>query len=229
MIPRKSVLATLIAAGSLAAVSAFAAGTDTAGGAGKMKVSGKANAAYVGDSGSNLITDSAGRCVQTGTWSSDQALPQCDPGKAPPVAKAPADTGEQYPRTPIASAAPPSEKITLNDEALFAFDKASINPQADQRLNELVSRLQGMNQVERVVIVGHTDSVGTREYNQSLSQRRAESVKRYLEEKGVAPERVDVRAMGEAQPVAPNTTSAGRAQNRRVEIEILGETEASAG
>jgi len=227
MILKKSVLATLIAAGSLAAVSALAA-SDGKTEAGKPKASGKANAAYVGDSGSNLISDSAGKCVQTGTWSRDQILPQCDPSAAP-VAKAPVDTGEKYPRTPVASAPPPSEKITLSDEALFAFDKANINAEADQRLDELVTRLQGMNQVERVVIVGHTDSVGTNEYNQGLSQRRAENVKRYLEEKGIAPERVDVRAMGETQPVAPNTTSAGRAQNRRVEIEILGETEASAG
>lgn len=222
MIPRKSVLATLITA-ALAAAPVFADNASHTGGTEKPKASGKANAAYVGDSGRNLISDSAGKCVQTGTWSRDKVLPQCDPNAAAPVARAPAESA------PVASAPPPSEKITLSDEALFAFDKANINAEADRRLDELVTRLQGMDQVERVVIVGHADSIGTNEYNKELSQRRAESVKRYLEQKGIAPERVDVRAMGETQPVAPNTTSAGRAQNRRVEIEILGETEGSTG
>jgi len=228
MIPRKSILATLITA-ALAAAPAFADSTDKTGNAEQPRAAGKANDAYVGDSGGNLISDSSGRCVQTSAWSRDQALPQCDPNAAPTVARAPAEGAEASPRTPVASAPPPSEKITLSDEALFAFDQATINAEADRRLDELVTRLQGLDQVERVVIVGHADSIGTNEYNKELSQRRAESVKRYLEQKGIAPERVDVRAMGEAQPVAPNSTSAGRAQNRRVEIEILGETEGSAG
>jgi OOP family OmpA-OmpF porin len=227
MIPRKSILATLITA-ALAAAPAFADSADKTGAAEQPKVTGKANDAYVGDSGGNLISDSSGKCVQTSSWSRDQALPQCDPNAAPPVARAP-ESAETSPRTPVASAPPPSEKITLSDEALFAFDQATINAETDRRLDELVTRLQGLDQVERVVIVGHADSIGTNEYNKELSQRRAESVKRYLEQKGIAPERVDVRAMGEAQPVAPNSTSAGRAQNRRVEIEILGETEGSAG
>ena len=76
--------------------------------------------------------------------------------------------------------------------------------------------------VETIVATGHTDSVGTDAYNQGLSVRRANTVKAYLVSKGVAAERVLVEGKGETQPVASNATKDGRAQNRRVVVEVVG-------
>ena len=80
----------------------------------------------------------------------------------------------------------------------------------------------GQVNVETIVATGHTDSVGTDAYNQGLSVRRANTVKAYLVSKGVAAERVLVEGKGETQPVASNATKDGRAQNRRVVVEVVG-------
>ena len=70
----------------------------------------------------------------------------------------------------------------------------------------------------KVEIAGHTDSVGTDEYNMGLSLRRAESVRNYLVDKGIPADRLTIRGYGESQPVADNATAEGRFQNRRVEL-----------
>ena len=76
--------------------------------------------------------------------------------------------------------------------------------------------------LEVVIAIGHTDSIGSDAYNQKLSVRRAESVKAYLVSKGVEPNRIYTEGKGEKQPVASNKTKDGRAKNRRVEIEVIG-------
>jgi OOP family OmpA-OmpF porin len=81
--------------------------------------------------------------------------------------------------------------------------------------------MSGLN-LEVVIAVGHTDSIGTDAYNQRLSIRRAEAVKSYLVSKGVEKNRVYTEGKGEKQPVADNKTAEGRAKNRRVEIEVVG-------
>ena len=90
-----------------------------------------------------------------------------------------------------------------------------------QILDELVSKVQGIN-LEVMVAIGHTDSIGSDAYNQRLSMRRAEAVKAYLVSKGIEQDRVATEGKGEKQPVASNKTREGRAQNRRVEIEVVG-------
>jgi OmpA-OmpF porin, OOP family len=72
-----------------------------------------------------------------------------------------------------------------------------------------------------VEVAGHTDSIGTEEYNQGLSERRAESVRAYLESKGISATRLTARGYGELQPIASNDTEEGRAQNRRSEMIVL--------
>jgi OOP family OmpA-OmpF porin len=89
------------------------------------------------------------------------------------------------------------------------------------KLDDLSSKLKDLN-LEVIIAVGHTDSVGSDAYNQKLSIRRAEAVKSYLVGKGIDAKRVYTEGKGEKQPVATNKTAAGRAQNRRVEIEVVG-------
>jgi outer membrane protein OmpA-like peptidoglycan-associated protein len=106
--------------------------------------------------------------------------------------------------------------MTLND-VLFDTGRATLKPGADRDLDRLAQALKD-NPNTRVLIEGHTDSVGGEDYNQVLSERRAEAVGDALRTRGVPPDRFDVKGLGKAFPVASNDTQAGRQQNRRVEI-----------
>ncbi len=117
--------------------------------------------------------------------------------------------------------APTSEKVSFAADAFFDFDKATLKPEGKAKLDELAAQLGGIN-LEVIIAVGHTDSVGTDAYNQKLSVRRADAVKAYLVNKGVESNRVYTEGKGEKQPVADNKTAEGRAKNRRVEIEVVG-------
>ena len=117
--------------------------------------------------------------------------------------------------------APVSEKVTFAADAFFDFDKAVLKKDAGAKLDDLVSKVKGVN-LEVIIAVGHTDSRGSDAYNQKLSQRRAEAVKKYLVGKGIEANRVYTEGKGEKQPVADNKTDEGRAKNRRVEIEVVG-------
>jgi len=112
-------------------------------------------------------------------------------------------------------------KVTFAADAFFDFDKAVLKPEGRAKLDDLVSKMQGLN-LEVIIAVGHTDSVGSDSYNQRLSIRRSEAVKSYLVSKGVEKNRVYTEGKGEKQPVADNKTAEGRAKNRRVEIEVVG-------
>lgn len=102
----------------------------------------------------------------------------------------------------------------------FAFDKSDLTTEAQQALDGVVTQLQndshGILEVE-----GYTDSTGPATYNDKLSQRRADSVVRYLEAKSIAPHRIFLIGLGENQAVASNTTREGRKENRRVELKVL--------
>ena len=102
----------------------------------------------------------------------------------------------------------------------FDFDKATLRPEAIAILDKAVGLLKTQASVV-VEVAGHTDSVGSEEYNQGLSERRAIAVKDYLESQGITATRLSARGYGEAQPVASNDTDEGRAQNRRVELIVL--------
>jgi outer membrane protein OmpA-like peptidoglycan-associated protein len=108
--------------------------------------------------------------------------------------------------------------LTLGD-VLFTTGSAELQSGASDRLNKLINFLN--EYPERLVLIeGHTDSMGSSEYNQGLSQRRSESVKHFLTQQGIATQRLSTSGMGEDQPIATNDSAAGRLQNRRVEIII---------
>ncbi|HET7655736.1 MAG TPA: OmpA family protein [Luteimonas sp.] len=114
------------------------------------------------------------------------------------------------------------DNITLNmpGNITFAFDSSNLQPQFYPVLDNVADTLNEYNQTV-IEVAGHTDSVGTDSYNQTLSVQRAQSVANYLAGRGVMRERMIVTGAGESRPIASNATEAGRAQNRRVEITIV--------
>ena len=146
------------------------------------------------------------------------------PTPAPAPAAAPAATPAPAPAPAPAAAAPQppaATKVTYAADAFFEFDKSVLKPEGKAKLDDLVGKVKGIN-LEVVIAVGHTDSVGSDAYNQKLSVRRSEAVKAYLVSKGIEKNRVYTEGKGEKQPVADNKTTEGRAKNRRVEIEVVG-------
>jgi len=190
------------------------------------------NSAYVQDARGVITRNPFGLCWRTGYWTPADAVPGCDAplcvepeklenGKcvAPPPPVAP--VAEPTPAPVVAAPVPTSEKVSYSADAFFDFDKAILKPAGKASLDELGAKLGDMN-LEVIIAVGHTDSIGTDAYNQKLSIRRAEAVKAYLKGKGIEENRIYTEGKGESQPKADNATSDGRAQNRRVEIEVVG-------
>ena len=164
-----------------------------------------------------------GMCWRAGYWTPAMANAECDPDLMPKAAPVAPPSRPTPPPPPPAKPKPKpvAEKVTFAADVLFDFDKAAIKPEGKSKLDELASRIRGIN-LEVVIAIGHTDSIGSDAYNQKLSVRRAESVKAYLVSKGIEPNRVYTEGKGEKQPIASNKTKDGRAKNRRVEIEVIG-------
>jgi OOP family OmpA-OmpF porin len=167
-------------------------------------------------------------CWRNSSWTPATAAKGCDgalvaaaPAPAPvTAAPAPAPAPAVTPPAP-APQPPAATKVTYAADAFFDFDKAVLKPEGKAKLDDLVGKVKGIN-LEVIIAVGHTDSVGNDPYNQRLSVRRAEAVKAYLVSKGIEKNRVYTEGKGEKQPVADNKTAEGRAKNRRVEIEVVG-------
>lgn len=111
--------------------------------------------------------------------------------------------------------------VELNEQVFFDSGKATIKTESFALLDEVANTLQIYNQIKKLELAGHTDSQGGAASNLTLSQKRVDSVKAYLVEKGVAPSRLVAVGYGLTKPIADNKTAAGRAKNRRVEIQIL--------
>ncbi|WP_295939313.1 OmpA family protein [uncultured Xanthomonas sp.] len=114
------------------------------------------------------------------------------------------------------------DNITLNlpDGITFDFNQSTLKPQFYSALNGVAQTLGEYNQT-MIEVVGHTDSIGSDAVNQRLSEQRASSVAAYLTAQGVQPERIQTLGAGKKYPIADNSTEAGRAQNRRVEIRVV--------
>lgn len=149
-----------------------------------------ASDSYVGDDRHHVLVPGSGGCVRTGSWTPSQRAAGC------------------------------GSTITLQAGALFDFNQAVIKSKGRAELNALAASLKSANDVRRIDVVGHTDSMGPDSYNMDLSMRRANAVKSYLVKKGVSSNIIFASGKGESRPVASNDTAKGRAMNRRVEIDL---------
>ena len=164
--------------------------------------------------------NASGDCWRNASWTPATAAPGCGPAPAPAPKAVEAPPAPKAAPAP-APQAPAASKVTYAADAFFDFDKATLKPAGKAKLDDLVGKVKGIN-LEVIIAVGHTDSVGSDAYNQKLSVKRAESVKAYLVSKGIEKNRIYTEGKGEKQPVADNKTNEGRAKNRRVEIEVVG-------
>ncbi len=193
---------------------------------------------YLTDSENGVVKSNFGLCWHTGFWTPADAVEGCDsmlksaapavplvtplPAPAPaPYVDTPLSTSEAPAPAAAVAVVPSSEKITFEADTFFDFDKSVLKPAGKTKLNDLASKLQGID-IEVVVATGHTDSVGSDAYNIKLSLRRANAVKAFLVSKGIPADRIFTAGKGEGTPVASNKTRDGRAKNRRVEVEVVG-------
>ncbi|MFZ6185090.1 OmpA family protein [Nannocystis pusilla] len=110
--------------------------------------------------------------------------------------------------------------VTLSGSVLFASGKSELLPSATSRLTQVAEALVASDPGAHFLVEGYTDSKGRADFNQQLSEARAQAVRDFLVQHGVAADRIEARGLGETQPVASNATADGRANNRRVEIVI---------
>ena len=202
---------------------------------------------YVGSGAGVVATNPFGLCWRAGSdWTPDKAAAPCDAVPRAAVAPVPVVQAEPTPApAPLAAAAPAPEpvvieKITLSTDVLFGFNKAELTPAGQQKLDDLAKQAQGAN-VERVALTGHADRIGSEEYNQELSEQRAQAVADYLKSKGVDSSRLQVEGRGKSEPITGNECSKLGAENnknqkliaclqpdRRVDAELLGSRESTA-
>lgn len=115
-------------------------------------------------------------------------------------------------------------KVTFDSGILFDFDSDELREEARANLGEFAESMKEFEETN-ILVVGHTDAKGPEEYNQRLSDRRAESATNYLIERGMSADRINSVGRGETEPVASNETAEGRQQNRRVEVAIYASEE----
>ncbi|MGE5386093.1 MAG: OmpA family protein [Betaproteobacteria bacterium] len=182
-----------------------------------------------------IVKNSTNLCWRTGYWTpaaaaKDPAGCECDKDLLPKDAC----TGAKVADGKKLDLPPASERVTLAADTLFDFDKATLRSEGKKKLDDTVAKIQGLK-LEVVLVVGHTDRIGSDDYNQKLSEKRAAAVKEYLVAKGLEANRVYTEGKGEKWSVTGDKCNKMGAENgrnkklveclqpdRRVDVEIIG-------
>jgi OOP family OmpA-OmpF porin len=241
--PRTARLSAVAVAAALTAFAGVAASQQPA--TGSTEAAFPKNApGYVVASDGRPVLNGFGSCVRTGAWSLATAAEPCDqiarvsvpvpvvayqerPAPPPPVAVA-AVAQPEPPRMVI-------QKVSLSTDVLFDFDKAELKDAGKQKLDELANQVKGAK-VDEIVVVGHADRIGSENFNEKLSEARAQSVKDYLAERGAKTNVITAQGKGESAPVTGDQCKKMTGKklieclqpDRRVEIEVLGSREVAA-
>jgi OOP family OmpA-OmpF porin len=188
----------------------------------------KPGSAYWRDSQGQVVRDGFGGCVVSGFYTPELATEECGGPKPKsavtspsPKAATPTASGALPAGPKIPEITPAPQQVTYKASSFFDFDKSIVKPAGRQALQAMMNQAKGAD-IEQIRVEGHTDATGPTEYNQGLSERRADAVKRVLVELGAPPSKIVTEGLGETQPIADNKTREGRAQNRRVLVEFLG-------
>ncbi len=168
---------------------------------------------YANSAGSGGPVKTVDGCLITSRWTEDMKREPCH--EVPAAA-------------PMVEAEMTRAAATFEAQTLFAFDSDALKPEGEDALRDLVREMGQASTITGIEIVGHTDSTGPADYNQKLSERRANTVKAALVNLGINEGLITARGEGEDNPIADNGTRDGRAQNRRVEVTVEGVTETEA-
>jgi len=177
------------------------------------------------DTNGTIVRNSYGECWKTGSFNPDAPLPpECGGGPVDSDGDGVYDDKDQCPDTPkgmkVDSVGCEIVSFVL-DGVLFDFDKATLTHEGMMAIDSHMAKIKrNLPRIDMIDVIGHTDSVGSDAYNQKLSEARAKTVGDYLVQQGVPAGKVMTKGMGESQPVADNSTKAGRAANRRVVVEV---------
>jgi len=181
---------------------------------------------YLIDQRNVVAKSGTGLCWRTGYWTPALAIAECDPDLVPKMAQA--ATPQEVAATPTPK--PAAQRVKLDADTLFDFNKAVLRPAGRQALDEFVAKSKDISP-EVIMAVGHADRFGSERYNQDLSEKRAAAVKAYLLSKGVEANRVQTEGRGETQPITKAGECLGAKSakviaclqpDRRVEIEVIG-------
>ncbi|MDB4224108.1 OmpA family protein [Granulosicoccus sp.] len=167
-------------------------------------------------SGGSVIKTGLGGCLQSGTFSADDAINACEG-----IADEAAEVVAEAPAAPAATPAQTSKIDTreFSEQTLFDTDSAQLNASGLSVMNGLFSALSEYKGITGISVTGHTDSRGSEAYNQALSEQRAQTVADQVSSR-YPDARIDVIGMGESSPIASNVSAEGRQLNRRVDVEV---------
>lgn len=161
---------------------------------------------FVNDANASRVLTASGDCLQVSDWSTDSVVVECHASAKPDV-------------EPMQEPVKKMMSLSFDGTALFDFDSSDLSAAGRGELDGLISKVDGNSEIGTIKVVGHADSLGSAEYNQALSEQRAESVQRYLQS-SLKNVNIISSGMGESDPVADNSTETGRQRNRRVEVQI---------
>lgn len=184
---------------------------------------------YLVDAEGKVVISASGFCVRTGQWTPALAIERCDPDLARRNGVRLQSRGAPRTAPPGTEGAPLPEQVSYTVEALFDFDRSDLNSDGKAILDRLAQTI-GTTDYDVIVATGHADRLGSQQYNEELSRRRSEAVKAYLVSKGVPPDRIQTRALGELVPeTRPGDCSGRRSElieclqpDRRVDVEATG-------